>query len=705
MCGLLLSAGCRSTDLFSWGSRSGGQASNSDAGLPPPSQGRKPVDSRRGAEANRDQLSQNSVPSRENESSSAASDNIRVGREAVAQWYNDQRPTDLQRATEAFQRELVQNPRSVDAHHGLAIVADLKQDFVQAERHYQDAIKLRPTDARILGDMGYSCLLQNRLPDAELYLNRALVHDPNNQNAIKHLGDVYARKGDLEMARSTYRRVLNETQVAEALAEYAPLEDNRSLVDRLRNKPSEQQTFAQDLQRRFDERRAVAENQPAQSMPQGWPQREPTGEEIRNQLSRIDGERYQNVPDGPVVLGGRNEPIQRLPAATQQDGQWWQQPNGPMDGISVQGSRNTTSNEYQQNAGTLANVQNQQPNPAANAGRSDSSVDQLTRPWGQPVQPAAGVDSSGAVGSAYYQQEAPMGSENLAPQQPGASPNNSNGAGSVSYEEASKAAARMGMGFGPGTMFPMFQSATPSMMPGSNSMINGAVAPAPQRYLPNQPQPLDLGTQMQSPTTQYSPLQNQFGAQVPTSTPHMTQPGQIGTPQNYGPATEQSPGYVPQQFQMYDQQRQTANSDLGNATQNNRGVQMQYSPTSDQQGVSHASGQVILSPQGGQYMLPGSAASSPGLSQPQPSSGPSWASPQPPPANGSQPEQYPYARRNVGPGETELGSPGTFRTPSAGSSQTIQPESYRPRMNDEPNRSNSSSGFNTGGLPLITPSR
>ncbi|MEZ5941768.1 MAG: tetratricopeptide repeat protein [Planctomycetaceae bacterium] len=678
-------------------------------------------------------MGRRAVENRNSSSSSTAANNsipgpyseqVRLGRADVASWYNSPSPDKLSSAQQHFRRALSEHRDDADAHHGMAIVADLQEDYKTAEQHYLEAVALRPTDARILGDLGYSYLLQNRVKESELYLSRALAHEPNNQNAIKHLGDVYARTGKLDLARSTYRRVLNESEVTQAIAENSKTESDQSLLDRLRNRPNADSELIGDLQRGFDERHRLEEQQRQQRLlEQRDPRRQMTGEQLRDQLANIDGERYRDVSEGPIIIGGPGEPIQRLPQGNMAP-EWPTQTPAFQTEISPRGQASSQTNQPSAAAPFPREMQ------AATNNQQGELVDELNTPWGRPVQPANGFSNEGGVGTADYAQPAPGPTSNAYPnRQPqnaipagGAFPpapsgqpafngtpqsppvgndpfrnmpnygeRNPQGNASAppqqfnqNQEDPSKAAARMGMGFGPGGMFPMFQGSSTSTMPGTNSMINGAAVPAPQRYLPGQPQTLNLENQMGAPSTNFGQLQNQLGHQVPTATPHLSQPRQIGTPSQFNQGTTES--YGAGNFgglQEYDQQRAQMGASLDAANQANRSQQIQYAPVGNEGGVGFAAGEVTYGSQdggayGSQYTLPSNGNMRTGGAQ--------------------QPPQYPYVQR---PQQQPEFSP---QPPAPGNYSGQQPASYPGRNSGGFNNSNSAGDdYPASGLPTITP--
>ncbi len=88
-------------------------------------------------------------------------------------------------------------PRSTSlAHHRLAIIGDLSQDFAESERHYRAALLGRPGDATILNDLGYSYFLQKRFEESEQVLREAISVAGPTERTVANLALLYATLGD-----------------------------------------------------------------------------------------------------------------------------------------------------------------------------------------------------------------------------------------------------------------------------------------------------------------------------------------------------------------------------------------------------------------------------------------------------------------------------------------------------------------------------
>lgn len=101
----------------------------------------------------------------------------------------------IDEATKAYSDVLKSLPDNATAHHGLAMAADLTENWDDAEYHYRQALRIRPRDPDLLCDIGYSYLLQNRYSEAESYLNHALEVSPQHESALLNLAMLDLRQG------------------------------------------------------------------------------------------------------------------------------------------------------------------------------------------------------------------------------------------------------------------------------------------------------------------------------------------------------------------------------------------------------------------------------------------------------------------------------------------------------------------------------
>jgi len=124
----------------------------------------------------------------------------------------------LSNATRAFQSVLDANPNNAEALHGMAVVADLNQNWPAAEQYYSRALSAKPNDVDLINDLGYSYLLQNRLDDAAQVLDRALQQDPRHERANVNMAIVRVRQGNHDDALRRLTSIYATDQANSALA-------------------------------------------------------------------------------------------------------------------------------------------------------------------------------------------------------------------------------------------------------------------------------------------------------------------------------------------------------------------------------------------------------------------------------------------------------------------------------------------------------
>lgn len=96
---------------------------------------------------------------------------------------------------EAGYRAILKGELAGFAKHGLGRIAAAKEDWVLAQRHFEDATKEQPTNSRFLNDFGCSLYRLARLEDAEFVLRKAHELAPNDQEIIDNILVVLAARG------------------------------------------------------------------------------------------------------------------------------------------------------------------------------------------------------------------------------------------------------------------------------------------------------------------------------------------------------------------------------------------------------------------------------------------------------------------------------------------------------------------------------
>ena len=252
---------------------------------------------------------------------------IRQGQQEVVSWYQDQDDRHISAAKKHFRQALKLQPKqNVEALHGLAVVADLEKNFAVAEQHYQLALAQSPSDSNILGNLGYSYLLQNRLEESERYLLRATQIDSNNLDAAKHLGDVYTKLGQPDKAMAALTRVMSPQEAQRVIASHgmpsSPLQQQETLAGRFAssdNAPSQgsqintaNYSAAERSQNNFQSMTEFHNSATGFQFPNGSSAHLSEGE-LKRRLAEIDRERNRGISQGPVMIqteagGGQQQP-------------------------------------------------------------------------------------------------------------------------------------------------------------------------------------------------------------------------------------------------------------------------------------------------------------------------------------------------------------------------------------------------------------
>jgi Tfp pilus assembly protein PilF len=94
------------------------------------------------------------------------------------------------------------------AHHILAEGMIKAGDPAGAEKHYREAIRIRPSFIQAYNGLGYLLMVQGRQEEAGRLLEKSLQINPNYSPAMKNLGDVRMRQGRIEDAIPIYRKAV-----------------------------------------------------------------------------------------------------------------------------------------------------------------------------------------------------------------------------------------------------------------------------------------------------------------------------------------------------------------------------------------------------------------------------------------------------------------------------------------------------------------
>jgi len=125
-------------------------------------------------------------------------------------------------AKASYRRVLKKQPNHPVAHHRLAVIADRQKDYASALHHYGAALKVKPNDADLLNDVGYSYYLQHRYQESEKFLQKAVRFHPSHSRAWSNLGLLYGTQGNYDRALAMFRRSGSEADAQAKLANLFP---------------------------------------------------------------------------------------------------------------------------------------------------------------------------------------------------------------------------------------------------------------------------------------------------------------------------------------------------------------------------------------------------------------------------------------------------------------------------------------------------
>lgn len=502
-------------------------------------------------------------------------------------------------ARTAYERVLHKDPANSHAHHHLAVIADLQEEYRAAEEHYQAALVRDGRNSQILSSMAYSYILQGRFDDAETRLNQARVADPSDRNAASNLALLYACRGDREKCQAI-ARTLGSADDAESIVgdmfqragEISPAKpesdiqlagafdifkkDRRQDPDAVYADGVNQETY--ELKQRMDAAREAAlagrnqrrrEDDPRRRVPST---REVLGvggvanRNLNDALAEIDRPRE---PQAPITADPRVRavaPASNLPAwANPQPGyqppaeQFSQGDQSPSQyGVRNGGVVNADHVQSHAHGGQrpsqpiIPTQGNEYPNaPPSWPTELDHSRSQIERPASVGGQAGQGDFSRSGYndrGNNWNQAPQNLGPSAAAPQrQPQAS---SNGSGQV---DARQRAASLGMGTGLGGMFDRYAYKT------NPNALNPQqpLAPYHQSTLPPQQRQPFGQSPSSDPRTALAPPNQASRPNLPVNQQNVNQQNSQFDPQAYGTTQQQWPGTNSRLGAMYPEvQRQ-----------------------------------------------------------------------------------------------------------------------------------------------------
>ena len=122
-----------------------------------------------------------------------------------------ERQKKYEQAEQAFKNVLTLNPQNAPALNYFGyMLADRGVRLDEAADLLRRALDIEPNNAAYLDSMGWIFYKQNKLPEAENYIRKAVGRDSHDPTMLSHLGDVLAKSGRGELAAVEWEKSLAE---------------------------------------------------------------------------------------------------------------------------------------------------------------------------------------------------------------------------------------------------------------------------------------------------------------------------------------------------------------------------------------------------------------------------------------------------------------------------------------------------------------
>jgi len=125
---------------------------------------------------------------------------------------------DKSRAKLIFEQTLKKDPRNVEAHTYLGMIAADANELNEAERHFAAAASLAPSEPSTRNNYGAILMRLGRMAQAQAEFEASLKFNANQPSALTNLAQIYFDRGqsdDLRMARSLLERAGKNNSDAE----------------------------------------------------------------------------------------------------------------------------------------------------------------------------------------------------------------------------------------------------------------------------------------------------------------------------------------------------------------------------------------------------------------------------------------------------------------------------------------------------------
>lgn len=131
-----------------------------------------------------------------------------------------------------------QSPLKV--YNGLGVLADLRNDFSQAQDYYQLAMQIEPRSALVQNSLGYSFYLDGRWEDATRAYQLGITYDTSYKPLWRNYALLLARKGQYEEALSAFEQVQSRAEASNDVGYVCLIEGQLDLAEQFLRSAIEQ---------------------------------------------------------------------------------------------------------------------------------------------------------------------------------------------------------------------------------------------------------------------------------------------------------------------------------------------------------------------------------------------------------------------------------------------------------------------------------
>lgn len=145
---------------------------------------------------------------------------------------------DQQRLTKSKSSNPVQVAKiKVDSHsplriyNGLGVLADLRNDFAQAQAYYRLAMQIEPRSALVQNSLGYSFYLAGNWEEAARAYKLGITYQPGYKPLWRNYGLLLARKGQYEEALSAFEQIESRAEASNDVGYVCLIEGQLDLAE------------------------------------------------------------------------------------------------------------------------------------------------------------------------------------------------------------------------------------------------------------------------------------------------------------------------------------------------------------------------------------------------------------------------------------------------------------------------------------------